>query len=374
MPTQLLIIFLLLVAPAFAQKTVPLTPDTWDFGESDANFTDHLGEAALHLTAGDDEQEGSSLVTINDLDFTNGTIEYDIAFTERTRFATVYFRFQDSDHTEHVYLRNNGPDNAMVNTSVQYAAVIDGVNLWDLSPEYQSNADLKLQEYNRVKLVVRDRQLLVYVNDMARPTLYIPIMDGDIQSGQVAFEGEVYLANITVDAAGVGELPPGSGFDPVHNDSRYLRDWRVGRPLNFPFGQEPAPDQLPDERGDWAPIGAERLGLINLSRRFGATPRGDRRLVWLKTTITAAKEQLRRLELGFSDEVYLYLNGQPLYVDKNLFGTPGMKTPRGRLSLENTTIDLPLQAGDNELLIGVTNYFFGWGLVARLDDVGGLSY
>jgi hypothetical protein len=34
---------------------------------------------------------------------------------------------------------------------------------------------------------------------------------------------------------------------------------------------------------------------------------------------------------------------------------------------------LPLIAGDNELLIGVGNDFYGWGMVARLDSLEGLT-
>jgi hypothetical protein len=30
---------------------------------------------------------------------------------------------------------------------------------------------------------------------------------------------------------------------------------------------------------------------------------------------------------------------------------------------------VPLKQGDNELLIGVANDFFGWGIMARLDNL-----
>ncbi|MEO0735067.1 MAG: hypothetical protein AAFZ52_19675, partial [Bacteroidota bacterium] len=141
-----------------------------------------------------------------------------------------------------------------------------------------------------------------------------------------------------------------------------------------PQGREPLANDLPDGTADWQDITAERYGMVNLSRRFGATPRGERRIVWLKTVLTSAEAQRRQLAFGFSDEAYVYLNGQPLFQDKNLYNTPGMKAPRGRASLENTRFELPLAAGENELLIGVTNFFFGWGIVARLDDAAGIRF
>jgi hypothetical protein len=70
--------------------------------------------------------------------------------------------------------------------------------------------------------------------------------------------------------------------------------------------------------------------------------------------------------------VWVLINGQLLHVDKNYFGTPAMKEPRGRCTLANTSFELPLRAGENELMIGVANYFYGWGLIARLDDMEGL--
>jgi len=51
-----------------------------------------------------------------------------------------------------------------------------------------------------------------------------------------------------------------------------------------------------------------------------------------------------------------------------------MKEPDGRLSIENTYFTVPLNQGDNELLIGVANDFFGWGIVARFDKMEGLRF
>jgi len=33
------------------------------------------------------------------------------------------------------------------------------------------------------------------------------------------------------------------------------------------------------------------------------------------------------------------------------------KQPQGRCSIENTTVEVPLKEGENELLIGVANFF-----------------
>ncbi len=367
-----LLAFVLSLAPAAAQKKIPMQGAAWELNGNSAKFTTHLGVPALHLDDGGQTATGSNIVMVKDLNFANGTIEYDAALAENTRFTSIHFRRKDAANSEHFYLRANAVGDPKVNSAIQYAAVFKGVNLWDLSNEYQSNATLKGEGWNHVKLVVRDGQLLAYVNDMTKPALYVPMMDGDWASGGIGFDGNVYLANLTVTPGATPGLSAGKGIDPVHNDARYLRNWQVTAPIDLPQGTEPT--ALPDETTAWSAISAERLGMVNLSRKFGATPRGSRRMVWLKTTITAKAAAQRHLDFGFSDEVYVYLNGRPLYFDKNLFATPGMKAPRGRCSIENSRISLPLAAGENELVIGVTNFFFGWGVVARLNDGGGLRY
>lgn len=60
-------------------------------------------------------------------------------------------------------------------------------------------------------------------------------------------------------------------------------------------------------------------------------------------------------------------------VDKNLFDEILRKQPRARCSTENTSFSLPLQAGNNEIMIGIANDFYGWGIIARLDTMDGIE-
>jgi hypothetical protein len=53
---------------------------------------------------------------------------------------------------------------------------------------------------------------------------------------------------------------------------------------------------------------------------------------------------------------------------------PPIAKQAGRLAIENSLIPLPLKAGDNELMIGVGNNFYGWGIAARLDEMPGIEF
>ena len=207
----------------------------------------------------------------------------------------------------------------------------------------------------------------VYVNNMTQPAIYIPMLEGNTSSGTLAFDGKVTISNLVVRPNQVEGLQPEPTIDPTANDTRYLRKWEVSEPIITDKGVDFRNEYYPNDSTKWEIITSERRGLINLSRKYGMID--GRRIVWLKTNIVSDKDQDKLLRFGFSDEVWVFINNSPLYIDKNLYNTPMQKQPKGRCSVDNTSVTIPLQKGENELLIGVSNFFYGWGIVARFDDL-----
>lgn len=323
-------------------------------------------------------------IMIKDFEFTNGTIEFDVELKGQGFPGINFHTSKDTLNSEIFYLRYFGKPDPLRRTSMQYAAVVDGVNLWDLTDDYQAASIIHENKWNHIKLVIHGKQMKVYVNDMNRPALQVPSLEGITKSGGIGLSGNVIYANMIVTPNAIENLPAIAGYDPTYNESRYLRNWEVTEPKNFPIGKDimigvpmnPGVKIDPaylDSTTVWKPIKAGHRSMVNLTYEFGATPNGERRLTWLKTVINSENAQKKLLKLGFSDEVWVFINGQPLYVDKNYYGSPGMKEPRGRASLENTSFEIPLKEGKNEILIGLTNYFYGWGIIARLDNMEGLS-
>ena len=114
--------------------------------------------------------------------------------------------------------------------------------------------------------------------------------------------------------------------------------------------------------------------LVNLSREYGRPlPEPARAVAWLKTTIASDSKQAKKVNIGWTRELWVFVNGKLVYADKNLFEQEGArKTPDGRCSLENGAFTLPLEAGDNEIAVAIANKFFGWGLMLRLADAEGV--
>ncbi len=296
-------------AASLASETkIPMTATRWDFPANGAEFISHKNVPAMKILGGD-------RVILKDLQFSDGTIEFDME-PQQEPFAGIFFRMADNNETEYFYLRIGRAGNRTAMDAAQYAAFIKGVNLWDLLDYYQSPANFKKNEWNHIKLVVSGRQMLVYVNDMIRPTLEIPRLEGNANEGKLAFNGRCVIANLVVKPGEVEGLSSREGFDPTHHDPRYVRSWQVSDPQPLPRGRELYDGDHPKPAASWQDINAERRGLINMTRIFGASE--SRRYVWLRTKLISATDQNRKISLGFSDEVWVYLNRQPLFVDKNI--------------------------------------------------------
>lgn len=370
MKTRFCLLLLILANHSLAQPTKPsakrldytiaLTPKQWRFQEGKVDFIDYKGKRAMRLA-----QSGGPVV-LNEVIFQDGTIEFDLEPIRPESAQSIYFHRQDQNEQEIVYLRTNSTNNRLANDGIQYSPYVRGVNLWDLYPEYQAPALLKPNEWNHVKLIVSGYRLQVFLNHSPQATLDIPQLEGNWRTGSLAFEGASYITNLQVKPNLVEGISPLAAPDLTRHDANFLRIWAATRPQELPDGQElsvrqlPTPDQFVDT------LRAERRGLLNVSRQYEASPK--RMVVWLQTTIQAHQAAQTNLQLGFSDEVWVFLNHQPVLVDKNLYQYNMRKYPDGRISIQNTTAGLTLRPGENDLLIGVANNFYGWGLMARLES------
>jgi hypothetical protein len=226
-----------------------------------------------------------------------------------------------------------------------------------------------------VKLVVSGKQLRVYINNSAEPNLEVPCMEGNTTEGKIGigtgFPGQAIFANLIVKPNNTESLSVLAGADISRHDTRYIRNWEVSKPDTLDYGKELNIFMIPKDKSDWGKITSERRGLINLSRKFGGHQ--GRQFVWVRARIKSEEVQSQILKMGFSDEIWVFLNNRPIYVDKDNYIQGMRKSPNGRISLDNCNFALNLQKGENELLVGVANDFYGWGIMARLEHLDGIE-
>jgi hypothetical protein len=363
----------LTAATAFAAEPIkiPMTADRWE-AKDNVKFETEDGYplGVMTVTRG--------VAVLKDFNFRNGTIEFDV-IPRGPMGAGIGFRRRDDDTYEDFYLRPRPKCDAAVDC-IQYAPQTHGVLLWDVFPQYQSPAPVDESTPNHIRMVISGRRMDIYVNppangSMTAPTLSVARLEGDTLEGGILMQGPGSFANLTITPDSVEGLSSNPLSDPTDADKRYLRDWLVSPSAALPDGKEPQLSEMPGVSQDWHPLSAERAGLVNLSREYGLpTGRKVRAVAWLKTSIDSDKAQTKHVSIGWTREIWVFVNGKQVFADKNLYQPPtARKTPDGRLSLENGGFDLPLNKGKNEIAVALANNFYGWGLELRLDDLKGVK-
>ena len=88
------------------------------------------------------------------------------------------------------------------------------------------------------------------------------------------------------------------------------------------------------------------------------------RIVYARTTITAARDETRRLQYSYNNGVVIYLNGRPLALAMN---PSGLRSELGVMAKAGDAVYLPLKKGRNQLVFAVITSTGGWAYSARLD-------
>ena len=322
---------------------------------SDVRFSEFAGRRGMWL-------RNNTQVIRKGVEFTDGTIEFDVAPMEKGNFVAVIFRRASMTNHENIYLRvhRSGLYNAL-----QYAPRINGSSTWQLYPEFNSTIDLPRNQWTRVRVEVAGSKLAVFINGGEKPVLTVPRLRGPAKTGTVGFWGRVNdkpaewaaaLTNISIRPA----QPASSGETLPSQTAGTITDWEFVGP--YPATTEMKYDA--ESIKGWKRLEVEENGLVNLNRQFAAV-RGSRTAL-LRTIINSAETRSARLEIGYSDEVKIFLNGDPVYQGNNGFESRhpeymGFVKP----GFEN--VYLRLRPGRNELVIALTDdQRFGWGITARL--------
>ena len=342
---------------------IAMTADHWQTKEN-AEFIRELGffHGLMRLNSGN--------AVLKDVMFGDGTIEFDVNTVGRGMPA-IGFRQQDEKNFELLYLRPD-PNCPAFRACMQYAPQTHGVLLWDFFPQYQTRAPLRENGWNHIRMVISGRRMNVFVNEAISPTLQVGRLEGDATQGGLRLQGPGTFANIVITPDAVDGLSPEPVRDPLDGDRGVIRNWHLSKLSALPKGKDPTYNEMPGASPEWKTISTERNALVNISRVYGRPLRErDRAVAWLTTTISSDRKQTKKVDIGWTREVWVFVNGELVYADKNLFEQEGArKFPDARCSLENGSFTLPLKPGDNEVAVAIANDFFGWGLMLRLPDPG----
>jgi hypothetical protein len=319
---------------------------------------------------------------LNGVEMRDGIVDVDVATPASRGFFGIQFRIaNDGANAEWIYLRQHKsglPD------ALQYTPVLNtGLN-WQIynGPGFTGAMDIPKDVWFHLRLEVAGAQAKLYVNDLDKPALVMNDLKSGVQKGQVGLAvltGATYFTNFAIrqtpDAAWERRLPPMA--------SGTLTKWSLSPAFDaLERNLEKPVSAFESEAMRWQDVEAEPPGLVVVNRYRESPhprvsfandfskrldPQPGMKVVYARTRIDSDRDQVRKLSIGYSDDVSVFLNGQILFRGRSAqnFRDPGFL---GIVSSEDDAVYLPLKKGSNDLMLAVSELGGGWGFACRLAD------
>ena len=340
-------------------RELPLEADGWDWGSSVVTAVEHLGRDCMRLEPAEDHMP---VVTAAGVELLEGVIEADVAVGPERSFHGVLWRGQDDENYESFFIRPHQVGNP---DSIQYTPVRNGISSWQLyhGPGFWNSVDFPIDEWFTIRVAFAGERAEVSV--AGAQVLVVPELKAEQRRGAIGLivGGEtLHVAAFRCDteaglpaaASTVRARPPG-----------VVSHWSI----SDPFPERDVPELLDDtalSRRSWTQLDAEPLGLADLSRLHGI--QDGRNTVYARTQLESPRAETVAAELGFSDRAVVFLNGRRLYRGDDTYRSRDYRF-LGSIGYYDT-VYLPLERGENDLVIAVSESFGGWGVQARLASGG----
>jgi hypothetical protein len=334
----------------------PFQQDLWTWTPAAPSATTFLGRECVRV----DDARG----TLAGVELVDGAIEVELAVGPERAFPGVFWRGRDAENFESLFVRPHQVGNP---DAVQYTPVFNGISSWQLyhGPGFWAPVAFPIGEWFGLRVVFAGRRAEVYVGDLDEPAL-VAALKGPVEPGAVGIAGgggTAYATGLSWDDAPVvfRSVEP----QPPAAEPGILPAWQV----SDAFPEAELDLALVADR-EWTRLESEPSGLADLSRVNGI--RDGRNTVFARAVVRSPRDEVRALDLGFSDRAVVFLNGRPLFRGDDTYRTRDYRF-LGSIGYWDT-LYLSLAAGDNELVVAVSEDFGGWGVQARFRDYAGLVF
>ncbi|HTP86334.1 MAG TPA: hypothetical protein VMJ34_05275 [Bryobacteraceae bacterium] len=361
-------------ACAAESQTLSVPPDSprWEL-QGKAKVDEYLGRKCLELDGG--------AAILKDFQMRDAVIDVEMATTPARGFAGFLFRIaNEGEFGEELYLR---PHKSGLPDALQYTPVLHGGRNWQIynGAGFTGAVDIPMGEWFHVRLEVAGAQAKLWVKDMEKPALVMDDLKSGVQKGDLALLcllGPTRFSNFeiraTSDAPWERHLPP--------MPPNILTTWKLS-PEYDALARDLEKPLTPTEAAQiqWQDVEAEPPGFVVINRFRESpqvrvtfendfskrlNPQPGMKVVYAKTTIESDRDQVKKLAIGYSDDVSVFLNGQILFRGRSAqgFRAPGFL---GIVSPDDDAVYLPLRKGTNELVLAVSELGGGWGFICRLE-------
>lgn len=352
--------------PSSLGGRVPLD-SAWELSGAGSRIGTYQGRRAILLGSGRAIHRG---IVLQD-----GTIDADLFLRPLRSFAYLQFRMQSEGDHEEIYLRTH---KSRLPDAIQYTPVWNGESNWQLyhGPGFTADPAIPTGTWTHLRLVLNGRRAALFIGDTVRPVM-VMTLQRDAKAGYLALrsfvargesagtEPAVAFANIEVRPGMTNYRfpPPPPPPSPPARPEGLVTAWQLSRP----FAAKPGPvlrvpDSLLAGRDAWPAYPTEPNGMVVIDRHL-VRPDPDAAVI-ARLVVEAAEAGWKRLDLGFSDYVTVFVKGRPVFAGDAHFSVDGPRQD-GVIGLWQGSVWIPVEPGPNEVLLAVADGFGGWGLMAR---------
>lgn len=369
-----------ILTTAQSQKIISFSDKRWKIDGQAQMLEFYKGYECIYLRG--------ARATLADAQFLNGIIEFDICLTEQTAFAGFFFRQTNRGNYEEFYFRAHQSGNP---DSYQYTPVFNGDPAWQLyhdqfdavndgyihwKPRAEINGfngviEYPFERWVHVKLLVKNEKAELYFDNKPEPVAVINKLLQEQKAGAIGVYCNVSamrFANFSyteTDDVVLKKIEAAFNFIPANS----IMQWQISSPFKE--------DVLKDKNSldvsfvnklKWTKLSVENGGFANLAR---LSPVTDSNTVLAKITVISDKDQVKKLDFGYSDRLKAFCNGPAIYSGNNNFRTRDYRY-LGTIGYFDA-VYLALKKGENTIILAVSETFGGWGVMAKWENMDGIQ-
>ena len=365
---------------AYGQKSIPFSDKRWKIEAEGQMIEYYEGYECLYLKQG--------RATLPGVQFLNGVIEFDVCLTKQVSFSGFFFRQTDPNNYEELYFRahlSGYPD------AYQYTPVFNGDPAWQLYHDqfdgvndgyihwkpsgalngYNNVLEYPYEDWAHVKMLVKNDRAELYFNNNPEPVAVINKLLQAQKAGAVGITSSLSamrFANFSytqTDDVVLKKTQPALNNIPANS----VMQWQVSNSFKEDVLKNMSSlDEAFVKKMTWKKLAIENGGFANLAR---LSPVTDSNTVLTKITVTSEKDQIRKLDIGYSDRVKVFCNGQVIYSGDNSFRTRDYRY-LGTIGYFDA-VYLPLKKGENTIILAVSETFGGWGVMGKWENMEGIK-
>ena len=263
-----------------------------------------------------------------------------------------------------------------VNDSVWFAFTPNPARLLMLKRKENDIKIVDLRKWVHAKIKVIDKQASVYIEDMDNPVFIVNDLKRDPIGGGILFStqfdrsyfGEIFITKLSdldeKDTLASRESTP---------EESYLNKWKISQPFyRDSVNLLSQIDSIDRNGGGDTTIQGDKDGLVNISSLYGDM----NKTVLLTSEIQSEDEKTLSLQFDYVEHLTIIVNNEVVF-DKgtNFFSVEG-KGEEGRVFVTDESVDINLKSGSNRInfvLSGDSEYKFGWGFIAQLESMKGIT-